>query len=348
MCDVTIHGAGIFGLSIAFTCLRRGATVRVIDPAGPGAGASGGIVGALAPHVPENWNAKKAFQFESLLMAEQFWKNVEAVSGHASGYARTGRLQPIEDEQAQRLAEQRATSARTLWRGVATWRVVRAEDTAFAPRSATGLLVHDTLSARLHPARACFALAAAVTALGGQIAGEGVETGAIVHATGVAGLEDMSRAFAQPVGCGIKGQAALLDFAAPAAPQLFADALHIVPHANGTTAIGSTSESDYQNAGETDMQLDDLIAKARCAVSDLAGAPVLARWAGLRPRARSRAPMLGPWPDRPGHFVANGGFKIGFGMAPKCADVMADLILDGQDNIPSGFRVEASLPAVVR
>ena len=23
----------------------------------------------------------------------------------------------------------------------------------------------------------------------------------------------------------------------------------------------------------------------------------------------------GAWPDRPGHFIANGGFKIGFGMA---------------------------------
>jgi glycine oxidase len=53
--------------------------------------------------------------------------------------------------------------------------------------------------------------------------------------------------------------------------------------------------------------------------------------------------MLGPWPDRPGHFIANGGFKIGFGMAPMVAEVMADLILDGRDAIPGDFRVEASL-----
>jgi glycine/D-amino acid oxidase-like deaminating enzyme len=37
--------------------------------------------------------------------------------------------------------------------------------------------------------------------------------------------------------------------------------------------------------------------------------------------------------------VANGGFKIGFGMAPKVAEVMADLVLDGRDGIPEGFRV---------
>lgn len=43
--------------------------------------------------------------------------------------------------------------------------------------------------------------------------------------------------------------------------------------------------------------------------------------------------------SRPGHYVANGGFKIGFGMAPKIAQVMADLILDGHDAIPDGFRL---------
>ena len=68
--DVTIRGAGIFGLSVGWACARRGARVRVIDPGGIGAGASGGIVGALSPHVPEHWNPKKAFQLRALLMAE--------------------------------------------------------------------------------------------------------------------------------------------------------------------------------------------------------------------------------------------------------------------------------------
>ena len=58
MAEVTIKGAGIIGLSIAWQCIQRGAKVQVIDPNGIGAGSSGGIVGALAPHVPENWNEK--------------------------------------------------------------------------------------------------------------------------------------------------------------------------------------------------------------------------------------------------------------------------------------------------
>ena len=85
MADVTVLGAGIFGLSVAWACVQKGALVRVVDPYGPGAGSSGGVVGALAPHVPENWNEKKAFQLDSLLMAADFWAGVEAASGLSAG-----------------------------------------------------------------------------------------------------------------------------------------------------------------------------------------------------------------------------------------------------------------------
>lgn len=342
MAEVTIYGAGIFGLSIAFTCLRRGAKVRVIDPNGPGAGASGGIVGALAPHVPENWNEKKAFQFESLVIAGSFWGDVEAISRQKSGYGRVGRLQPVTDEKAESLARARAKTAEELWGDEAVWELRDASDFVFAPYTPTGLLIHDTLSARLHPAQACRALYAAIQVLGGEVVRDGEARGSILHATGVHDLNEISDALGRTIGNGVKGQAALLDFVAPDAPQLFTDALHIIPHADGTTAIGSTSEREYSNPIETDGQIDDLLTRARAAVPALAHAPVIDRWAGLRPRARSRAPMLGPHPLYDGQFIANGGFKIGFGMAPKVADVMADLMLESKDRIPPDFLPETS------
>ena len=342
MTDVTVMGAGIFGLSVAWACARRGARVRVIDPHGPGAGASGGIVGALAPHVPENWNDKKAFQLDSLLMAEAFWAEVAEAGGGAPGYARTGRIQPVMDEAALSLARAREESAARLWRGAADWRVERAEG-AWAPASPMGYVVRDTLSARIHPRRACEALVAALRARGAEVLRDGAPGGRVVWATGAAGLDELSSAHTRQVGTGVKGQAALLEFDARDAPQLFADGIHVVPHAAGTTAIGSTTERDYADATATDAQLDAVIARARAAVPALAGARVIDRWAGLRPRGRSRAPMLGPHPLREGDFIANGGFKIGFGMAPMVGTVMADLILDGRDRIPPGFRPEASL-----
>ncbi|MEQ9258549.1 MAG: FAD-binding oxidoreductase [Roseovarius sp.] len=341
--DVTIYGAGIFGLSTAWACVKAGARVRVIDPNGPGAGASGGVVGALAPHVPENWNDKKQFQLESLLMAEGFWRGVEETSGISPGYARLGRLQPIEDARALELAHARAESARALWKDAAAWEVIAMPEDGWAPPSATGFVIRDTLSARLHPRRACAALAGALGARGVEIAAEGEARGIVLHATGVAGLEALSQELGQPVGGAVKGQGALLHFSAPDAPQLFADALHVIPHADGTTAVGSTSERDYETANGTDHLLEEVIERAMRVVPVLHGARVVARWAGLRPRARSRAPMLGAHPTREGEFIANGGFKIGFGMAPKVAQVMAALMLEGEDRIPPGFRPEASL-----
>lgn len=344
MAEVTIRGAGIFGLSIAWACVKRGAKVQIIDPNGPGAGSSGGLVGALAPHVPENWNPKKAFQLESLLMAESFWAEVEAAGGLSAGYGRTGRLQPLRDERALELARAREASAKELWQDHATWKVVPAEACgAWAPPSATGFLVHDTLSARMFPRQAAAAVVTALSAHGVAVQAEGQHSGKVIHATGYQGLIELSTRLGKPVGNGVKGQSLLLDFDMRDKPQLFADSLHIIPHANGTTAIGSTSERDFDDPSSTDAQLEEIHARACAAVPALEGARVLELWAGVRPRAKSRAPMLGALPGHTNEFIANGGFKIGFGMAPKVSEVMADLILEDIDQIPPGFRVEDNL-----
>lgn len=329
--DVTVMGAGVFGLSVAYACARRGAAVRVIDPHGVASGSSGGLVGALAPHVPENWNEKKAFQFESLIMAEAFWRDVADLTGVDVGYARSGRLQPLADDRAVELARARADTAADLWQGRALWEVISSGESNWMPPSPTGLVVHDTLSALIHPRRATRALADAVVAFGGEVLTEGDPQGKVVWATGWPGMQEIG-------GNGVKGQAALLRFDAAGRPQLFADALHIIPHGDGTVAIGSTSEREFDDPFSTDVALDDVLDRATVAFPILHGAEVLERWAGVRPRSKSRAPVLGAHPMRAGEYIANGGFKIGFGMAPKVGAVMAALVLDGDDQIPDGFR----------
>lgn len=344
MGEVTIRGAGIFGLSIAWACVERGAKVTLVDPNGAGFGSSGGLVGALAPHTPENWNEKKAFQFDSLIMAEDFWANVDCVSGLSSGYMRSGRLQPVPSDHALELARQRAESAAELWQGKAAWTVCKADEFGdWAPQSPTGWLIHDTLTARMFPRLAAASIVAALSARGVEVQSEAQDRGAVVWATGYRGLLEMSEQRGRLVGTGVKGQSALLAFEAREKPQLFADALHIVPHENGTVAIGSTSEREFEDPSSTDQQLDEVLERAFEAFPVLRGAEVIDRWAGVRPRARTRAPMLGEHPYKPGQYVANGGFKIGFGMAPKVAEIMADLVLEGKDSIPDSFRAEANL-----
>ncbi|QYZ69669.1 NAD(P)/FAD-dependent oxidoreductase [Neotabrizicola shimadae] len=341
--DVTVRGGGIFGLSVAWACLRRGARVRLVETARIGAGASGGVVGALSPFAPGRWDEVKAFQLEALEQAPAWWSEVAAVSGLATGYGRVGRLQPLADEAALAAARVAGEAAERHW-GPGMWRLVPATGAAWEPASASGWLVEDRLSARLHPRLAGAALAGALQAMGGELVlGEAEDEGAVVWATGAAGLAALSADLGREVGRGVKGQAVRLAFVAgDGAPQLYAGGLHLVAHVDGTVAVGSTSETEWEGEGP-DALAEGLVARAVAAVPALAGAAVAERWAGIRPRARSRAPMLGAWPGRPGHWVANGGFKIGFGVAPLVGEVMAELVLEGRDRVPAPLRVEASL-----
>jgi glycine/D-amino acid oxidase-like deaminating enzyme len=198
--------------------------------------------------------------------------------------------------------------------------------------------VHDTLAARIHPRLALAALTGAIRSKGGEVVTcDAPDEGPVIWATGIAGLEGLSATLGRSIGAGVKGQALTLRHDAARLPQILTDGLHIVPHADGTVAIGSTSELDWQDATATDARLDALLQRACAALPVLQDAEVADRWAALRPRAKSRAPILGQWPGRPGHFIANGGFKIGFGMAPKVAEVMVDLVLNGRAAIPPAF-----------
>ncbi|MEE2860004.1 MAG: FAD-dependent oxidoreductase [Pseudomonadota bacterium] len=339
--DGTIHvaGAGIFGLSCAWALLQRGARVRVFEARRIGAGSSGGHVGALAPHAPENWNPKKALQLESLLSTTDFWAAVEAASALPSGYGRTGRLQPVADAEAAARLQDRIAAAERNWPAGMEMSLTDSPGGPLVPHSPTGLWLLDVLTARLNPRAALAALAGAIRARGGDII-EGrpapADHAPTIWATGTPGLLELNASLDRRIGQGVKGQSLLLGFAAPDSPQVFADGLHIVPHADGTTAIGSTSENSYDH-DRPDEQADALLARAVSICPALSGAQVLDVWAGLRPRARSRAPVLAPWPGRAGHLIVNGGFKIGFGMAPLVADLAAQVVLDGRADLPDLF-----------
>ncbi|QXT39982.1 NAD(P)/FAD-dependent oxidoreductase [Gymnodinialimonas ceratoperidinii] len=342
MTEIIVRGAGITGLMCAWMLSKRGAQVQVVDPHGIAAGASGGIVGALAPHVPENWNPKKAMQFAALDQAEALWTEISDVGGEDPGYARAGRVQPLQDEAAVALARARSETAKDLWQGRYDWQVIPAEEAGIEVATPTGLVIKDTLTARLHPQQACLALAAALRARGVEVVPEPSREGLEIWATGAADLIEISEARGKLIGAPIKGQAALLKADLASAPQVFADGLHIVPHGDGTVAIGSTTEREFDDPTSTDAQLEPLIDAARAVVPPLSDAPVIARWAGVRPRAKSRAPMVGPHPLRDGAFIANGGFKIGLAMAPVMAEMLAALILDNRDRIPPEFLPDAS------
>ena len=128
-------------------------------------------------------------------------------------------------------------------------------------------LVHETLAARISPRRYLEALrASAARAL---VEREGFErldaaTGAVVTGAGrtiaaghtiiAAGVESfallgamLSRPASQ-LGSAVKGQAALLQAdIGDDLPLIFMDGLYVVPHEDGKVAVGSTSETRFDD-----------------------------------------------------------------------------------------------------
>ena len=178
--------------------------------------------------------------------------------------------------------------------------------------------------------------------------GDAVACSRIVVAAGVASFAMIGKLLGTEradVGRPVKGQAALLACgAAPDMPLVYSDGVYVVPHADGTVAVGSTSENDFTASSTTDGQLDHLLARARRLCPLLSAAPVLERWAGVRPRAAGRDPLVGPLPGRPRIIALTGGFRITLGIAHRMADAALDAI-DGGERVclPQNFRAAGRL-----
>ncbi len=352
MRKVIIVGAGAWGLACAYACARAGMTVQVFEAGKIGSGASGGVMGALSPHTPDQWEAKKQMQLEALRDAGDFWAGVDHLSGLMSGYGRKGRLIPLATPRARELALMRIDGAARLWQGEFDWQVLDRHPLV-SPEVMPCGVIHETLSARIFPARAVASLAGACRALGVEInenmpvaalgehsvtvGGVVVCADAVILAGGATGFALLDPHAPFVTGGGVKGQAGLLACDLGDAPQIYADGVYVIPHAGGQVAIGSTTEKHYADAAGTDAQLDALFTRARAVCPAIANAPVIQRWAGLRPKARRRDPMLGPVPGLAGIFTAMGAFKIGLGLAPVVGGMLARMVAGESVDLPKSF-----------
>ncbi|MCG5477435.1 MAG: FAD-binding oxidoreductase, partial [Sinorhizobium fredii] len=343
MSEVLIVGGGIMGLWAALMAGRAGIETRLLERKNIGAGASGGLLGALMPHMPDRWNAKKQFQFDALVSLESEIARLEAETGLSAGYRRSGRIMPLGRRHVREIALGHERDAERYWIAGDRrfhWHLGDAGSDGWpAADSAPFGIVHDSLAARVAPRNLLAALRAALVQFphvqleeGAEVStidpqrgrlaladGREVTFGHCILSAGVASFPMIDRLAERPQapsGGAVKGQAALLRADIdPAAPIIFTDGLYIVAHENGHVAVGSTSENHFSEPFSTDAQLDALVDRATALAPVLRDAPVIERWAGLRPKATGREPMVGRHPDHQRLSVLTGGFKVSFGMA---------------------------------
>lgn len=369
MVDLLIAGGGIMGLWAAVMADRAGLKTVLVERDRIGAGASGGVLGALMPYMPDRWDAKKQFQFDALVTIEQEIAHLEAQTGLSAGYRRSGRLMPLPKPHLRTIALRHEQDALVNWRQADRrffWHVQDHPAAAGWPESAAMAsgLVFDTLAARVDPRRLLSVLTAslrlsrhvrieegqalaALDPVAGQAMfadGRSLAFGSCILAAGVEtfrhldGLEQPAASGSS--GAAVKGQAAVLKADLdPALPVIFMDGLYIVPHDNGLVAVGSTSENSFSDPLSNDHLLEDLLDRARSVVPLLAEAPVVERWAGLRPKAIGRDPMTGRHLDFPRLYTLTGGFKISFGLAHRlAASVIAEMGGQRDEALPDSFR----------
>jgi glycine oxidase len=367
MVDLLIVGGGIMGLWAAVMADRAGLNTLLVERERIGAGASGGVLGALMPYMPDRWDAKKQFQFDALVSLEREIAGLEALTGMSAGYRRSGRLMPLPKPHLRTIALRHEQDALVNWRQGDRrffWHVQDSPAADGWPENeamASGVVL-DTLAARVDPR---LLLALLTTALGqsprvrieeGQSLvdldpatgkarfsdGHSVSFGACILAAGVdtfLHLDGLQPA-AKSSGGAVKGQAAVLKADIdPALPVIFMDGLYVVPHDNGLVAVGSTSENSFADPTSNDSLLEDLLARARAVVPLLEHAPVVERWAGLRPKAIGRDPMAGRHPDHQRLYTLTGGFKISFGLAHRlAAGVIGEITGQPDAALPDSFR----------
>ncbi|KAA1182610.1 FAD-binding oxidoreductase [Rhizobium tropici] len=346
--DLLIVGGGIMGLWAAVHAERLGIQALLVEAGHFGQGASGGLLGALMPHMPDKWSDKKQFQFDALVSLEEEIAALEAETGLSAGYRRAGRLIPLPKPHLRQIALGHSRDAETHWRldkHEFHWHVLDAAPVPgwIEPSAAESGFVFDTLAARVAPRALLNVLRQSLTGATHVQLAEGVAVESIDPDRGLARtnegdirfgrcmlaaghrsfpiLDGLTEGRKSSLGQPVKGQAAMLKADVDGRlPVIFRDGLYIVPHENGLVAVGSTSENRFDDPLSTDGQLDDLLAAARAMAPVLVGAEVVERWAGLRPKAVDRDPMVGAHPDHPSLIALTGGFKVSFGLAHRLAE----------------------------
>jgi glycine oxidase len=352
----------------AVRAAAAGLSTVVVERGRLGQGASGGFLGALMPHQPIRWTDEKAFQLEALLSLETEIATLECKTGISCGYLRCGRLIPTKTE--------RKSQERPAWRKAAAeqwpqaspagaaigWRILEAtpDPDWLEPKQAALGAEYETLSARANPRqliRALSSLAKAETHVieGAEVTslGDGSRIvlndatsftpGRVIVTAGHQTFGLLEPVTQRNLGRGVKGQAALMRPRAPIKPSqpiLYFGGLYVIAHAEDCIAVGSTSETTFTHPANTTPQLDELIARAAELCPALREAEVIERWAGVRPNAVGRHPIIGPLPEAPRLIVATGGFKISFGIAHKMADAALSFVSGQAPVLPRSFLVE--------
>jgi glycine oxidase len=319
--DVVVAGAGVTGLAVALALARRGAAVRLCDPAALGDNASGIAAGMLAPAFEAALDPLSEHHFELFKAARDLWPGFAPVEISREGAVFVAEAQTVEAV-AGRLdsigARHRPASRELNPLGGISSGVFTDEDWRLEPQDALRVLRAE-------------AEAAGVTFSTDRV--EATGAGPVVLATGAEqGLAPELAALTP-----IKGHILRLSGGPTSGPVLRGEGVYICPSAQGAV-VGATMEEGRADRTVDEGRIKDLHDAASGVAPALAGLTGHAR-AAVRAGTPDGLPMVG-WSAARGVFLTVGARRNGWLLAPLVAQMTA-AYLAGEDPGPFAAELDA-------
>jgi glycine oxidase len=356
LADVVVVGGGVVGCCITYYLARAGASVTLIERARLASGASGVAAGMLAPQVEAPFadaffEVALAGRAEHAPLAEQLREDV----GLDVEYRRTGILRVARTE-AERVDLQRMLRWQAA-RGLAAEWVESDQLGEWEPLLkgvaarllAGGLWLAD--ESQVRGPRLVEALARAAIARGARILEGTTVTGVCHGGDRVTGVRSTAGDFgAQTVvlAAGVWSPELVGDmpFALPVVPVkgqilslralgrtprqvLWCGEAYLVPRPDGEIVLGATEEVGNYDMRPTVAGLNRLTEAALEVVPAVGGFSVEGFWAGLRPAAPDRFPIVGWARGVEGLFIATAHYRNGILLGPLTGRRVAEHLVTG-------------------
>lgn len=351
--DIVVIGAGIVGCAIAAELARRGASVSILDGRAPGAGATQASGGMLAPYTEAaEGGPLLALGARSLALFDDFVRAIEADSGIAVGYERSGTLHVARVEET--LAHFASMHQELSELGVPTEVLSPAEARAHEPN-----LASDIFGGLLLPTQGLIsapgmtqAMVEAAQRRGATLRPQARATRIRRNGTRVAIDTDHGTIDADGVvlACGawsgqvdvegvsgsvpvrpVRGQLLHLGWHGPHVARITWDEhCYLVPWRDGTLLVGATVEDAGFEEQTTVAGVRQLLEAVCDLLPNAWRATLLSARVGLRPGSPDPLPIIG-WSEAvPGLMYATGHYRNGVLLAPLTAHLVADAMLDGR------------------
>lgn len=343
--DVLIVGAGVIGLTTAYTLARSGLSVTLLDSGDLGRQASWAGAGIIPPgNLQAACTPLEAIRGLSSPLFTQLSLDLLELSGIDNGYRICGGVELIGPEAEEDLDEYRGA-------GIDCQKIERKQ-----LEELEGGLSQDWVRAYWIPGLAQIrnprhlkALINACQKLGVQLKPHcpaqafqcynnrivGVETGSgrLEAAVYVLCAGAWSQMLFQPPGWDlaiqpVRGQIALIKTDQPGLrPLLLAGKQYIVPREDGLVLVGSTEEHVGFDSRTTEAGISGLLEFAYALLPRLKNGHLQQSWAGIRPGSPDGLPTIGWVHGCDNLLVATGHFRVGLQLSPATALIIQRLIL---------------------